>query len=275
LIVIFFGGELDVAETVAWRSGAVFGAGHHQVGLSKPQYFVLRDLLAGTLSGTSMYPFKVHLNWFKDSAGYRLEDDLGSYGAHIVGNGGQLVPFSPFDGNDTVFADFASVTSSSSLLHFVEKYGLLGEPAYDVEIDRGRTKHITFGRDEDVDSYLQTALLFRKILEQSGKGWRRLPSSLAGLIGEALWEEPLGDVTLVGDRRQGFRMVLTANSLMSGLWLQLGQTVSDRAKFQTCALPSCGQIFEVGSTSGRRADARFCSDVHRIEFNSRNRTKRS
>ena len=104
-----------------------------------------------TLSGTSMSPFKVHLNWFKDLAGYRLEDDLGSYGAHIVGNGGQLVPFSPFDGNDTVFADFASVTSSSSLLHFVEKYGLLGEPAYDVEIDRGRTKHTTFGRDEDID----------------------------------------------------------------------------------------------------------------------------
>ena len=56
---------------------------------------------------------------------------------------------------------------------------LPGQAVHDVEIDRGRTKHITFGRDEDVDSYLQTALLFRKILEQSGKGWRRLPSHRA------------------------------------------------------------------------------------------------
>ena len=59
-------------------------------------------------------------------------------------------------------------------------------------VDQGRKeKHTEFGRDEDVDTYLQTALLFRKILQQSGKGWRRVPSSLEGLIAEALWEEPL------------------------------------------------------------------------------------
>jgi hypothetical protein len=70
-------------------------------------------------------------------------------------------------------------------------------------------------------------------------------------------------------------MVLTANSLMDGLWLQLAQKVSGEAKFRTCELPSCRQIFEVGSNSSRRADARFCSDAHRIEFNSRKRTKGS
>jgi hypothetical protein len=52
-----------------------------------------------------------------------------------------------------------------------------------------------------------------------------------------------------------------------------GQKVAGLAKFQICELPSCRQVFEVGSSSGRRLDARFCSDSHRIEFNSRKRTK--
>jgi hypothetical protein len=235
-----------------------------------------------------MYPLKLHLNWFKDSAGYRFID-YGKYGTHIIGNGGKLVPFSPFDGNDSVFSDFASVTSLPSLLHFVEQYGLLDEPAYGVKVDRGRTTKISYPavhergfteikdsptlEGEDVDPHLYTAKLFREILEQSGKGWRRTPSALAHSIAESLHEEPLGEISLAGDRGHGFRMVLTANSLMDGLWLQLGQKVAGLAKFQVCELPSCRQVFEVGSSSGRRLDARFCSDSHRIEFNSRKRTK--
>ena len=241
-----------------------------------------------------MYPLKLHLNWFKDSAGYR-SIDYGKHGTRIIGNGGKLVPFSPFDGNDSGFSDFASVTSLPSLLHFVEQYGLLHEPAYGVEVERGRTTTISLGsfpmgfdergltdiedrpilEGEDVDPHLETAKLFHKILEQSGEGWRRIPPFLADSIAEALAEEPLGKISLAGDRRYGFRMVLTADSLMNGLWLQLGQTVAGQARFQTCELPSCRKIFEVGSSSGRRADARFCSNSHRIEFNSRKRTKGS
>ncbi|MDP1671270.1 MAG: hypothetical protein Q8L63_04195 [Alphaproteobacteria bacterium] len=237
-----------------------------------------------------MSPLKLHLNWFKDSAGYRLTDH-GKYGARIIGNGGKLIPFSPFDENDAVFSAFASVTSPPGLLHFVEQYGLLNEPAYGVQVERGRTTGVAFGgssfriderglsfvedlpEGEDVGRHLETAQLFREILDQSGKGWRRTLPTLAESIAEAIADEALGEISLVGDRRFGFQMVLTANSLMDGLWLQLGQKVAGQAKFKTCELPSCRQVFEVGSSSGRRLDARFCSDSHRIEFNSRKRTR--
>jgi hypothetical protein len=239
-----------------------------------------------------MYPLKLHLNWFKDSAGYRLID-YGKNGTRLIGNGGKLVPSLPFEEHDGALSAFASVTSLPSLLHFVEQYGLLNEPAYGVKVDRGRATKISYGAvrmrfdergfteiedsptldGEDVDLHLETAKLFREILEQSGKGWRRTPPSLDHSIAEALHEEPLGEISLTGDRRHGFRMVLTANSLKDGLWLQLGQKVDGQARFRTCELPSCRQVFEVGSSSGRRADARFCSDTHRIEFNSRKRTK--
>jgi hypothetical protein len=240
-----------------------------------------------------MHSLKFHLNWFQDSAGYRLVDH-GKYGTYIIGNGGKLVPFSPFDENDDLFSAFASVASVPALLHFVEEYGLLVKPAYGVKVDRDRTTMTSFApvfarvdehgditefldgpilEGEDVDPHLKNARLFREILEQSGKGWRRTPPSLAHSIAEALQEEPLGEISLAGDRAHGFRMVLTANSLMDGLWLQLGQKVAGLAKFRTCELLSCRQVFEVGSSSGRRLDARFCSDSHRIEFNSRKRTK--
>ena len=35
---------------------------------------------------------------------------------------------------------------------------------------------------------------------------------------------------------------------------------------------SCEKIFEAGGNSGRRADAKFCSDQHRIKYNSDKRT---
>jgi hypothetical protein len=237
-----------------------------------------------------MYPLKLHLNWFKDSAGYRLVD-YDKYGTYVIGNGGKLIPFSPFDGNDALFSAFASVTSVPSMLNFVEQHGLLHEPAYGVQVSRGRTTKITLGgslvsldedglsivgdspEGEDVSLHLQAAKLFRAILDQSAKGWRRTPPTLAESIAEAVADEALGEISLTGDRRCGFQMVLTANSLMDGLWLQLSQKVADQAGFKTCELPSCRSIFEVGSSSGRRADARFCTDAHRIEFNSRKRTK--
>jgi hypothetical protein len=238
-----------------------------------------------------MYPLKLHLNWFKDSAGYRF-NDFGKRGIYVAGNGGKLVPSLPLD-NGNAFSDFASVTSLATLLGFVEKYGLLEHAAYGVKVDQGRTGFISLGAvpmrfdergfteiddaptllGEDVAPHLAAAKLFREILDQSGKGWRRTPPLLTHAIAEALDDEPRGEISLALDGKHGFRMVLTANSLMDGLWLQLGQKVAGQAQFRTCELPSCRQIFEVGSSAGRRLDARFCSDSHRIEFNSRKRTK--
>ena len=237
-----------------------------------------------------MYFHKINLKWFRDSAGYDLTD-YGKYGSRIIGKGGKLIPFSPFESNDAAFSAFASVTSATSLLSFVERYGLLDNAAYGVPVDQDREMEIVLGGSlltmdergvslgndtpdgEDVGHHLNTAQLFHEILEQSGKGWRRIRPTLAESIATALAGKPLGRISLAGDRQYGFQMVLTARSLMDGLWLQLSQKVAGQAEFTKCNLPSCGRIFEVGSSSGRRLDARFCSDSHRIRFNSYKRTK--
>ena len=61
------------------------------------------------------------------------------------------------------------------------------------------------------------------------------------------------------------------STLLDGLWLQLGQAVTRGVHIRVCA--HCGNLFETGIGTGRRLDARFCCDEHRIAFNSPKRSK--
>ena len=67
------------------------------------------------------------------------------------------------------------------------------------------------------------------------------------------------------------RIRLTVDSLRAALWLQLGQALSKGVTVQQCQ--HCGSLFETGPGTGRRLDAKFCSDQHRIAFNSIKRSK--
>jgi hypothetical protein len=62
-------------------------------------------------------------------------------------------------------------------------------------------------------------------------------------------------------------------TLVNALWLEFGYALSSDATIRNCL--HCGQWFEAGPGTGRREDAKFCSDVHRIAFNSRKRSKRN
>jgi hypothetical protein len=61
------------------------------------------------------------------------------------------------------------------------------------------------------------------------------------------------------------------STLLDGLWLQFGQAVTRGSRIQTCA--HCGAWFEAGRGTGRRLDSKFCSDEHRIAFNSLKRSR--
>jgi hypothetical protein len=228
-----------------------------------------------------MTALPINLDWYKDGKGYRLVD-YGKYAMRIAGNGGRLVPFRPFDKNDLVFFAFAKVDSPQSLLKFVERYGLLDDPKtrgsvlYKYEdgvarlVDSARTL-----MGEQVASHLETAELFRSVLLQAEKGWHRVPEQLEYALGDALNDVVVGEITLAGDRKRGLRMCLRATSLMHGLWLQLAKKIAGEAAFRICAFSECGELFEVRSSDGLRADARFCSSAHRVKFNSLKRSKRS
>jgi hypothetical protein len=60
-------------------------------------------------------------------------------------------------------------------------------------------------------------------------------------------------------------------TLLDALWLQLGQALTADVQFRKCE--HCTEFFVAGRGTGRRLDAKFCSDEHRIAFNSFKRSK--
>jgi hypothetical protein len=238
-----------------------------------------------------MATLHIDLKWHLDSKGYRLVDH-NRYGSVIVANGGRLKHTQPLDGIDGLYKVFSKVRTPNELLKFVEAHGLLYDHSYRgsfqsslVEKWMDSSDDSTMGRYkrqiarasggapkmERVSEHLQTAELFRRIMMQAQKGWRRAPEPLSLEMSLRLDRKQLGVIGLRDNISRGFSPTFTANTLMDGLWLQLAGNISGGAAFRSCA--RCGELFETGPRTGRRADSKFCSDAHRIEFNSRKRTK--
>lgn len=241
-----------------------------------------------------MEALQIDLVWYKDKGGYQIEncgkDKNGADVLSIVRKGGELVKTRPFEQNELVFKAFESMaTSPQGLLKFVNVYGLLNAPAYDVAISNagvtrkhysaeafregpdGKLQAVRSIKGENVTDHLDTARVFRDVLRQSSQGWDNVPRRLDMELYNRLFDESVGEVRLIGYPKRGFRLALIANSLMHGMWLQLARSISGGAGFRICEL--CGGPFEVGPNTGRRADAKFCSDAHRREFNSRKRSQ--
>jgi hypothetical protein len=226
----------------------------------------------------------IDLDWYKDAGGYTLVDH-DAYGSVIINCGGDLVPTRPLERKDRLFKVFSKVKNADKLLQFVQRNGLLYQPSYtgpawsrmqdlfhaDVDANLGRRDRSFSSRGESVDDLLSTAALFRRVMLQSAKGWKRVPQSLDIELSTRFYRKSVGEIGLYGDQGRGFRHTLTTNSLINGLWLQLASDVSGGAAFRLCE--RCGELFETGPRTGRRADSKFCSDAHRIEFNSRKRSK--
>jgi hypothetical protein len=230
----------------------------------------------------------IHLEWHKDAEGYHLADD-DKYGNVIVNCGGELISTRPLESKDRLFKVFSDLTNADGLLEFVQQNGLFYQPSYigpawslmtsvkkdlfhaDVEANLGRRDRSFSSRGESVEDLLSTAALFRKVMLQSAKGWKRVPKWLDIELSTRFYRKSVGEIGLYGDEGRGFRHTLTTNSLINGLWLQLASEVSGGAAFRLCE--RCGELFETGPRTGRRADSKFCSDAHRIEFNSRKRSK--
>jgi hypothetical protein len=79
------------------------------------------------------------------------------------------------------------------------------------------------------------------------------------------------NVSLVAEPTGAVRVRLVPRDLLGGLWLQLALKLSGQTALRACL--HCGRYFEAGVGTARRADAKFCSDDHRIAFNSLKRSK--
>jgi hypothetical protein len=177
----------------------------------------------------------------------------------VCRKGGELSPYRPLDHFGSLYAKFAKLRSADDVLYFVEGYGPLTKDGLDTS------------KGELVDGVLAHADAMRDLfIFLSGDRARR-----AKVISD-LQVSPFAEleVTLELDpATEDLKLRLCPTSLLDSIWLQAAQELSSGAAVRQCR--HCGDWFETGPRTGRRADAKFCSDEHRIAFNSLKRSKES
>ena len=165
--------------------------------------------------------------------------------------GGKLRTYRPFEGIDRMlFRNFASqARNPDGLLEFVRQFGPMTQ-----EGNRG---------GEPADIGLGAAAGMAELLQvHSGKPGNWFSSYARK---ELYWSRM--DVKIARNPMTGrpqFRFIPA--TFLNALWLELGQFLTSEAQLRNCR--QCGVWFPTGPGTGRRADAKFCSDDHRIIFNS-------
>jgi hypothetical protein len=209
---------------------------------------------------------------FRDPKGYRLVET--PEGAWIVRKGRKddpLEPWRPLDRTADLFLIFAkSANTLDGLLNFVQEFGpvrhngqsSLGEPATDA-----------------IHAAKQMESLLQKHWREPSMAKRR-QADLPPFISPARWtrDRELSpaylSATVVWDfTTNTLQWQFRPNTLLDGLWLQLGMFLMRGAKLMVCE--HCGLFFTAGIGTGRRVVARFCSDEHRIAHNSEKRSSKS
>lgn len=239
-------------------------------------------------------PSDILVEWQRDARGYRLEDppatprnellgDLpymppsvllpegflarrpsdGAPTTRIMRVGGSLVPCAwPLSLDAALQAFVNKPATPEGMLEFVNGFGALtnsgnimgiGQPVAEaIELHAGMTSMVgaaaTLNRTEK-----------RKALAQflGADGIR-----LNGV-----------DVQLIFDAQtQALRTLQVAHDLATALWLRLLIMLVGNVALRRCE--HCGELFSAGPGTGRDAKARFCSDDHRIRYNSLRRTPR-
>jgi hypothetical protein len=174
----------------------------------------------------------------------------------IVRRGGNLKPDRPFERVSGLFRLFSKrATTREGLLDFVTRFGPMTpdgnrEGGEDALIGLAAAQAMS----ELLDDYAKDPRRCFAAFGERGLGWSRIDVSLA-----------FNPVT----GRPCFKF--TPLSLLNALWFEVGEFLTTDAQLRECV--HCGGWFEAGPGTGRRADAKFCSDDHRIAFNSLKRSQ--
>ncbi len=157
---------------------------------------------------------------------------------------------------------FAQIRKPQELLQFVNRFGPL--------TNAGKNP----AQGERVDASLAHAAQIARLLRAYQTEQSDVISGMLGVNGisfDAGGDVAEVEVRLVFDpttRRP--RLQVRPRNLLNYLWLVLAQSLSGQTTFRQCEL--CGEGFEVGAGTGRRADAIFCSTSCQRTYNSRKRT---
>jgi hypothetical protein len=200
----------------------------------------------------------IQLDWWKDPKGYRLEETKAGHlkFLRIVRNGrprDKLVLCRPLDSSDMLFRKFANTaTTPEGVLKFVQSFGpLMGD-------DEGDLVSEVIHRAFSMQGVLKWVATQPRQPTRGDEAFFGPGVTLHAWLG---WD--------AGSNRPLWQF--RPATLFDGLWLQFAQAVARGIHVRTCM--HCGNLFETGQGTGRRLDAKFCSDEHRIAFNSLKRSK--
>jgi hypothetical protein len=181
--------------------------------------------------------------WPRDVNGYRLWSSR----TRVVASGAQTETCKPLERNNNLFGQFASIPQTpEGLLEFIAKFGALTEEGLNSE-------------GENVGAALESARTMAAHLRAAETGTFSPPHPPRII---QLTLEP-------GGQGDDHALKVMPKALLDAIWLQLVEALAGDSQIRRCL--QCDCWFAAGGRSGRRRDARFCSDEHRILFNSRKR----
>jgi hypothetical protein len=204
--------------------------------------------------------------WSRVSKGFRIEPAKPSRLKTIIrpDTPERLVPlgdkagsYRPLEQFETLYAIFAKVTNARELVEFANKFGPLTEDGY--------------GRGDNVGMILDDAGTMRRVLTALSKDADHARVLRKAGIARLGLGNPI-DVAVVPDEDTGrIKLTFQPRSLLDGLWLQMASAIGSGAVVRSCRL--CGEWFEAGPGTDRRADAQFCSPEHKTDHFSLQRSR--
>jgi hypothetical protein len=183
----------------------------------------------------------------------------------IVRCGGDLQLYQPlkiFKDGRLAF-DFAEVQSPEDLLGFVKKFGPL--------TTEGRNPAL----GDNVEHVRWHAGQMRELIRAYCTGRNKTIAGILGPKGMPLSESAAADVQvrLVFDAATKKPTVqLVPRNLLNAIWIQLAEYLADTPDLALCEY--CGEPFARGP-GRRRGGAKFCTEQHKIDFHSRERSRPS
>jgi hypothetical protein len=208
-------------------------------------------------------------------------------GVMIVPKGKAPGPHIPFEKFDMLYTAFAKLRTQDELLGFIDKFGLLmgrgGDLVSEVLREAQFFRDLLAAKEKSskkvatcFESQLRVRVAedYKKInLELPSNAelweWQAMVGNLIDL--ETLFRHSVARIELVPHPKKGLQLEITAETLISALWWQLARKLSGEAKIRECR--HCGEWFEVGAGTARRADSQFCSQEHKIRFFSLERSR--
>jgi hypothetical protein len=204
--------------------------------------------------------------WSRVSKGFRIEPAKASRLTTIIrpDTPERLVPlgdkagsYRPLEQFETLYAIFAKVSKARELIDFANKFGPLTKDGY--------------GRGDNVEMILEDAGTMRRVLTALSKDNDHARVLRKAGVARLSLGNPV-DVAVVPDQDTGrIKLSFQPRSLLDGLWLQMASAIGSGAVVRGCRL--CGEWFEAGPGTDRRADAQFCCPSHKTDHFSLQRSR--